>query len=300
MVAYKGSSRERAKGGVRFVIAGAKTPLKLALDAFERRERRRDPTRRRFKYYYAGDGTSCCHPWRAMSPTPGSGWSRSGTPRSPRATSASPTFPHLRHGRRRRQRRRRKRKENRAVTLRGKRPPRRPTESTHGPAQKVLPAHLAGYSWSAGRRRRRDDSGGEAAVRTRIGGGSAARPKTPRRQRRLFSAARVRRASPTRTRRRRCSRVSARSELHRVVREHLRFRLPRARAVGVPSDGARERPRAEPVLPRFVLTAEEGLFVYKMNRVLVALGVMDPATGNASRRRPRRCGVCTSTRSTRR
>ena len=62
MVSHKISARERDDGSVRFVVARAKTPLKLALDAFERRERRRDPTRRRFKYYYAGDGTSCCHP----------------------------------------------------------------------------------------------------------------------------------------------------------------------------------------------------------------------------------------------
>ena len=55
---------------------------------------------------------------------------------------------------------------------------------------------------------------------------------------------------------------------------------------GFPQTAPGNGPERSRYFPRFVLTAEEGLFVYKMNKMLVALGVMDPATGNRKPKTP--------------
>ena len=147
-----------------------------------------------------------------MSPTPGSGWSRSGTPRSPRATSASPHDFHIyvMDDDDDNDEEEKEKEKPSGDAFGEKRAAAAHRNIPTGPPKTCSPRTSPRYSWSAGRRRRRDDSGGRAAVMIpSSAAAAAARPKTPRRQRRRFSAARVRRASPTRTRRRRCSRVSA-------------------------------------------------------------------------------------------
>ena len=64
------------------------------------------------------------------------------------------------------------------------------------------------------------------------------------------------------------------------------FDCPGHAQSGFPQTAPGNGPERSRYFPRFVLTAEEGLFVYKMNRMLVALGVMDPATGNRKPKTP--------------
>ena len=292
MVAYQQapSAHERAKGGVRFVIARAKTPLKLALDAFERRERRRDPTRRRFKYYYAGDGTSCCHPlegdesdaWFGLVPI----W-------DPKVTARDLGVAHDFHiyvmDDDDDNDEEEKEKEKPSGDASGK----KAAAAAHrniptGPPKNVLPAHLATVFLERRKeeetRRLRGEGGGDDTLIGGGGGGSAKNPSAAAAA--FFGGARPTSISDEDAEAAMLAGFRSARNFTEWYANISDFDCPGHAQSGFPQTAPGNGPERSRYFPRFALTAEEGLFVYKMNRVLVALGVMDPATGNRKPKTP--------------
>ena len=292
MVAYQQapSAHERAKGGVRFVIARAKTPLKLALDAFERRERRRDPTRRRFKYYYAGDGTSCCHPlegdesdaWFGLVPI----W-------DPKVTARDLGVAHDFHIYVMDDDDDNDEEEEEKEKPSGDASGKKAAAAAHrniptGPPKNVLPAHLATVFLERRKeeetRRLRGEGGGDDTLIGGGGGGSAKNPSAAAAA--FFGGARPTSISDEDAEAAMLAGFRSARNFTEWYANISDFDCPGHAQSGFPQTAPGNGPERSRYFPRFALTAEEGLFVYKMNRVLVALGVMDPATGNRKPKTP--------------
>ena len=179
-----------------------------------------------------------------MSPTPGSGWSRSGTPRSPRATSASPTISTSTSWTTTTTTTKKKKKKKNRADASGKKAAAAARRNTHGPAQNVPRAPRRGVLGAPEGGGGATTPGGGAAVVTlpSPAAAAAARPAPLGGSGGVFR----RRASDEHLRRGRgggdARGFPLRSELHRVVRDISDFACPGTRSRG----SLRRRPGTAP------------------------------------------------------